>query len=82
MLYPVILAKEKLSAEARANIENGITNYQSETGENYSNVVSGAQTAISNQKALRTELLTPTDVNVGVTDGGSTDGNATSEAAQ
>ena len=53
-------AKEKLSAEARANIENGITNYQSETGENYSNVVSGAQTAISNQKALRNELLVDT----------------------
>ncbi len=53
-------AKEKLSAEARANIENGIENYKTDTGENYSNVVSGAQTAISNQKALRNELLVDT----------------------
>ncbi len=51
-------AKEKLSAVARANIENGIENYKNDTGDSYSNVVSGAQTAISNQKALRNELTT------------------------
>ncbi len=49
-------AKAKLSAEARTNIENGIENYKTDTGDSYSNVVSGAQTAISNQKALRNEL--------------------------
>lgn len=54
------IAKEKLSAEARANIENGITNYKSDSGDDYNNVISGAQTSITDQKALRTELLTPT----------------------
>lgn len=52
-------AKAKLSAEARANIENGINNYKSSTGDEYSNVVSGAQEAISTQKTLRNELLAP-----------------------
>lgn len=53
-------AKEKLSAEARANIENGINNYKSDSGDDYNNVVSGAQESITNQKTLRNELLNPT----------------------
>ncbi len=52
-------AKTKLSAEARANIENGISNYKSTAGDEYSNVVSGAQEAISTQKTLRDDLLSP-----------------------
>lgn len=52
-------AKSKLSAEARANIENGINNYKSDSGEDYNNVVSGAQESITNQKTLRNELLNP-----------------------
>ncbi len=54
-------AKAKLSAEARANIENGINNYKADSGDDYNNVVSGAQESITNQKALRTELLTPVE---------------------
>ena len=52
-------AKNKLSAEARANIENGINNYKSDSGDDYNNVVSGAQESITNQKTLRNELLNP-----------------------
>ena len=52
-------AKAKLSAEARANIENGINNYKSDSGDDYNNVVSGAQESITNQKTLRNELLNP-----------------------
>lgn len=52
-------AKSKLSAEARANIENGINNYKSDSGDDYNNVVSGAQESITNQKTLRNELLNP-----------------------
>lgn len=52
-------AKSKLSAEARANIENGINNYKSDNGDDYNNVVSGAQESITNQKTLRNELLNP-----------------------
>lgn len=52
-------AKAKLSSEARANIENGINNYKSSAGDEYSNVVSGAQEAISNQQTLRDEMLAP-----------------------
>ena len=52
-------AKAKLSAEARTNIENGINNYKSDNGDDYNNVVSGAQESITNQKTLRNELLNP-----------------------
>ena len=52
-------AKAKLSAEARANIENGINNYRSDSGDDYENVVSGAQESITEQKNLRNELLAP-----------------------
>ena len=54
-------AKAKLSAEARANIENGINNYKADSGDDYTNVVSGAQESITNQKTLRNELLAPID---------------------
>ena len=52
-------AKAKLSSEARANIENGIDNYKNSTGDEYSNVVSGAQESITNQQTLRDEMLAP-----------------------
>ena len=52
-------AKTKLSAEARTLIENGINNYKSDSGDDYENVVSGAQESITNQKTLRNELLSP-----------------------
>ncbi|MEG2348776.1 MAG: SAF domain-containing protein [Clostridia bacterium] len=51
-------AKEKLSNEARANIESGINSYESITGDKYSNVVSGAQSSINNQKTTRNEIIT------------------------
>ena len=54
-------AKAKLSAEARANIENGINNYKSDSGDDYNNVVSGAQESITNQKTLRNEMLAPVE---------------------
>lgn len=54
-------AKAKLSADARANIENGIANYKADSGDDYNNVVSGAQESITNQKTLRNELLAPVD---------------------
>lgn len=66
-------AKEKLSEEARANIENGISSYESSTGEDYENVVTGAQESIANQKTERENLITqsttPTDT---TTDGTTT----------
>lgn len=55
-------AKAKLSAEARANIENGINNYKADSGDEYNNVVSGAQESITNQKTLRNELLSTEDI--------------------
>lgn len=51
-------AKAKLSEAARANIESGIRDYESSNGEKYTNVVSGAQGAINEQKTTRNELLT------------------------
>lgn len=50
-------AKEKLSLEARANIESAINNYQAQAGQDYNKVISGAQQAISTQVNQRTELL-------------------------
>ncbi|MEG0872491.1 MAG: SAF domain-containing protein [Clostridia bacterium] len=50
-------AKEKLSTEARSNLENGINGYQTTSGEEYKNVVTGAQQSITNQKTQRQELL-------------------------
>lgn len=58
------VAKAKLSAEARANIENGINNYKADSGDDYTNVVSGAQESITNQKTLRNELLAPIDTTI------------------
>lgn len=50
-------AKEKLSEEARSNIENGITSYESQNEETYNNVVTGAQQSITTQQSLRNELI-------------------------
>jgi len=50
-------AKAKLSQEARSNIENGLTTYESASGDSYTDVVTGAQQAITDQKAQRQELI-------------------------
>ena len=50
-------AKAKLSQEARSNIESGITTYESASGDSYSDVVTGAQQAITDQKAQRQDLI-------------------------
>lgn len=53
-------AKNKLSDEARANIENSITDYESKNQEKYGGVVSGSQNAISSQKNQRDQLINGT----------------------
>lgn len=50
-------AKDKLSSEARSNIENSINTYESNNETEYNNVVSGAQDSISTQKTQRDQLL-------------------------
>ena len=50
-------AKDKLSTTARQNIENSLSTYKSQQGDDYSNVVSGAQASIDDQKAQREALL-------------------------
>ena len=50
-------AKNKLSAEARANIENGINTYKDNNEEDYNNVISGAEQSISDQQTQREEIL-------------------------
>lgn len=53
-------AKNKLSEDARTNIENAIKDYANTNEEEYSNVVSGAKEAISNQKTQRDQLINGT----------------------
>ena len=55
-------AKSKLSEDARTNIENAIKDYANSNEEEYSNVVSGAKEAISNQKTQRDQLVNGTVV--------------------
>lgn len=55
-------ATAKLSEESRRVIENGISNYKSANADNYSNIVSGAQTSITTQQNQRTALLNETPV--------------------
>lgn len=50
-------AKNKLSAEARQNIESGLSSYKSQQGDEYQNVVEGAETSIEEQKNERQNLL-------------------------
>ncbi len=50
-------AKAKLSEEARQNLENGVSAYQTTNGDEYTNVVTGAQQSITNQKTQRQELI-------------------------
>lgn len=50
-------AKQKLSSEARQNIEGALNTYQSQNKDDYNNVITGAQTAIATQKNERTDLL-------------------------
>lgn len=49
-------AKAKLSEETRKNIENAMETYKSRYEETYSNVVTGAQSSITDQKSLRNQL--------------------------
>ena len=53
-------AKDKLSEEARANIENALSEYESKNSEKYGGVVSGSQNAISSQKNQRDQLVNGT----------------------
>ena len=50
-------AKDKLTVEARTNIENALSEYESNNEEEYGNVVSGAQEAITAQKTQRDQLV-------------------------
>mgnify|MGYP003301754042 CR=1 FL=1 len=50
-------AKNKLSIEARQNIESGLSVYKSEQGDDYKNVVEGAESSIEEQKNERQNLL-------------------------
>lgn len=70
-------AKAKLSEEARQNIENGVTTYQTTNGDEYTNVVTGAQQSITNQKTQRQELIDSQASTTTVTDEVTTDANAT-----
>lgn len=53
-------ATAKLSEESRRKIENGLSSYKADNKENYSNIVSGAQTSITTQQNQRTALLNGT----------------------
>lgn len=53
-------AKEKLSEDSRRTIESGLSSYKSDNEDNYSNIVSGAQTSITTQQNQRTALLNGT----------------------
>ena len=50
-------ATQRLSEEARRNIESGISNYKTTNKNDYNNVVTGAQTSIKTQQDQRTALL-------------------------
>lgn len=50
-------ATSKLSSEARTNMESALQSYKNKNEENYSNVVTGAQEAISTQKTQRSQIL-------------------------
>lgn len=50
-------AKNKLSAEARQNIESALSSYKAQQGDEYQNVVSGAESSIEEQKSERQNLL-------------------------
>ncbi len=50
-------AKDKLNVEARTNMENALSDYESNNEEKYGNVVSGSQQAITTQKTQRDQLV-------------------------
>ena len=50
-------AKNKLSEEARKNMENSLSGYITANEDNYNNVVSGAQEAIQRQQEQRNQLV-------------------------
>ncbi len=55
--YVVKQAKEKLSETARQNIERSIALFENSNSEGYANVVSGINTSVSAQQALRNQAL-------------------------
>jgi hypothetical protein len=61
-------AKAKLSQEARTNIENAVSTYETTSGDDYANVVTGAEQSITNQKAQRQELIDSQNVPVQTTE--------------
>ena len=50
-------AKEKLSEEARSNIESAISSYESQNEDSDNNVVTAAQQSITTQQSLRNEII-------------------------
>lgn len=50
-------AKDKLSSEARANMESALNSYKSQNTEQFNNIVTGAQQNITTQKNERTDIL-------------------------
>lgn len=50
-------ATSKLSSEVRANMESALQSYKNRNEDNYNNVVTGAQEAISTQKTQREQLV-------------------------
>ena len=55
--YIVKQAKDKLSEVARQNMERSIALFETSNAEGYSNVVSGINTSVSAQQALRNQAL-------------------------
>ena len=55
--YVVQQAKNKLNAQARQNIERSIALFENSNAEGYSSVVSGINSSVSSQQALRNQAL-------------------------
>jgi len=52
-------AKAKLSENVRANMEDSVKAFETKSGEAYGLIVSGIQSSISSQQALRSGMLSP-----------------------
>ena len=55
--YILEQAKARLSAQARQNIEQSVSQFETENSEGYSNVISGINGSVSAQQSLRTQAL-------------------------
>lgn len=55
--YILDTAKERLNADIRRGMEASILNFENNTGDAYQNVVSGIESSVSTQKALRGAAL-------------------------